>query len=87
MMPREENQALIEVTIVELGLHGCANIVICNWYPAPVGDQVAAIRGGSVSMAMEILMKPRLLILDEPTIGLIGMHFYFISFGSYRLLE
>jgi hypothetical protein len=27
-MPREEKQALIEVTIVELGLHGCANIYI-----------------------------------------------------------
>jgi len=69
-MPREEKQALVEVTIVELGLHDCANIVICKWYLAPVGDQVAAIRGGSVSMAMEILMKPTLLILDKPTIGL-----------------
>jgi energy-coupling factor transporter ATP-binding protein EcfA2 len=45
-------------------------IVICNWYLAPVGDQVAAIRARSVSMAMGVLMKPRLLILNEPTTGL-----------------
>ena len=30
---------------------------------------MAAIRAGPVSMAMEVLMKPRLLILDEPTTG------------------
>lgn len=65
-MPREEKQALVEGTIVEMGLQDCADTVVGNWH-------LRGISGGEkrrVSIALEILMRPRLLFLDEPTSGL-----------------
>jgi ABC-type multidrug transport system ATPase subunit len=65
-MLREEKQALVEGTIVEMGLQDCADTVVGNWH-------LRGISGGEkrrVSIALEILMRPRLLFLDEPTSGL-----------------
>ena len=65
-MPREEKQALVEGTIIEMGLQDCADTVVGNWH-------LRGISGGEkrrVSIALEILMRPRLLFLDEPTSGL-----------------
>lgn len=65
-MSREEKQALVEGTITEMGLQDCADTVIGNWH-------LRGISGGEkrrVSIALEILMRPRLLFLDEPTSGL-----------------
>lgn len=65
-MPWEEKRALIESTIIEMGLQDCADTVIGNWH-------LRGISGGEkrrVSIAIEILMRPRLLFLDEPTSGL-----------------
>ena len=65
-MPREDKQALIEGTITEMGLQDCSNTVIGNWH-------LRGVSGGEkrrVSIALEILMRPRLLFLDEPTSGL-----------------
>ena len=66
MMRQEEKRALVEGTIVEMGLQDCADTVIGNWH-------LRGISGGEkrrVSIALEILMRPRLLFLDEPTSGL-----------------
>lgn len=65
-MPWEEKRALVESTIIEMGLQDCADTVIGNWH-------LRGISGGEkrrVSIALEILMRPRLLFLDEPTSGL-----------------
>lgn len=61
-----EKRALVEGTIMEMGLQDCADTVIGNWH-------LRGISGGEkrrVSIAVEILMRPRLLFLDEPTSGL-----------------
>ena len=65
-MPWSDKRALVESTIVEMGLQDCADTVIGNWH-------LRGISGGEkrrVSIALEILMRPRLLFLDEPTSGL-----------------
>jgi len=65
-MSRSDKRALVESTIVAMGLQDCADTVIGNWH-------LRGISGGEkrrVSIALEILMRPRLLFLDEPTSGL-----------------
>lgn len=65
-MSRSEKRTLVESTIIEMGLQDCADTVIGNWH-------LRGISGGEkrrVSIAVEILMRPRLLFLDEPTSGL-----------------
>ncbi|KAH9331064.1 hypothetical protein KI387_003172 [Taxus chinensis] len=65
-MPWSEKTTLVESTLVEMGLQECADTPIGNWH-------LRGISGGEkrrVSIALEILMRPRLLFLDEPTSGL-----------------
>ena len=65
-MPANEKRNIIESVIAEMGLQDCSNTPIGNWH-------MRGISGGEkrrVSIAMEILMRPRLLFLDEPTSGL-----------------
>ncbi|CDP18516.1 unnamed protein product [Coffea canephora] len=74
-MPWTEKRALIESTIVEMGLQDCADTVIGNWH-------LRGISGGEkrrVSIALEILMRPRLLFLDEPTSGLDSASAFFVT--------
>ncbi|XP_020990046.2 ABC transporter G family member 9-like [Arachis duranensis] len=58
-----------------MGFQDCADTVIGNWY-------LRGISGGKkrrVSIALEILMKPRLLFLDEPTSGLDSAPAFFVT--------
>lgn len=74
-MPWLEKQTLIESTIIEMGLQDCADTVIGNWH-------LRGISGGEkrrVSIALEILMRPRLLFLDEPTSGLDSASAFFVT--------
>lgn len=74
-MAREEKRALVEGTIVEMGLQDCADTVIGNWH-------LRGISGGEkrrVSIAIEIIMRPRLLFLDEPTSGLDSASAFFVT--------
>ncbi|XP_047325659.1 ABC transporter G family member 11 isoform X2 [Impatiens glandulifera] len=74
-MARSEKNALVESTIVEMGLQDCANTVIGNWH-------LRGISGGEkrrVSIAIEIIMRPRLLFLDEPTSGLDSASAFFVT--------
>ncbi|KAF8036030.1 hypothetical protein BT93_C1905 [Corymbia citriodora subsp. variegata] len=71
----EEKRALVEGTIIEMGLQDCADTVIGNWH-------LRGISGGEkrrVSIALEILMRPRLLFLDEPTSGLDSASAFFVT--------
>ncbi|XP_020248344.1 ABC transporter G family member 11 [Asparagus officinalis] len=74
-MAAEEKRALVEGTIIEMGLQDCADTVIGNWH-------LRGISGGEkrrVSIALEILMRPRLLFLDEPTSGLDSASAFFVT--------
>ncbi|PHT53893.1 ABC transporter G family member 11 [Capsicum baccatum] len=74
-MPWLEKRTLIESTIIEMGLQDCADTVIGNWH-------LRGISGGEkrrVSIALEILMRPRLLFLDEPTSGLDSASAFFVT--------
>ncbi|KAI8020011.1 ABC transporter G family member 11 [Camellia lanceoleosa] len=74
-MPWSEKNTLIESTIIEMGLQDCADTVIGNWH-------LRGVSGGEkrrVSIALEILMRPRLLFLDEPTSGLDSASAFFVT--------
>lgn len=74
-MPWSDKRALVESTIVEMGLQECADTVIGNWH-------LRGVSGGErrrVSIAIEILMRPRLLFLDEPTSGLDSASAFFVT--------
>ncbi|KAJ0104500.1 hypothetical protein Patl1_19224 [Pistacia atlantica] len=74
-MGSSEKKALVESTIIEMGLQDCADTVIGNWH-------LRGISGGEkrrVSIALEILMRPRLLFLDEPTSGLDSASAFFVT--------
>ncbi|XP_057446503.1 ABC transporter G family member 11 [Lotus japonicus] len=74
-MPWSDKRALVESTIVQMGLQDCADTVIGNWH-------LRGISGGEkrrVSIALEILMRPRLLFLDEPTSGLDSASAFFVT--------
>ncbi|PON89547.1 ABC transporter-like [Trema orientale] len=74
-MPWTEKRALVESTIIEMGLQDCADTVIGNWH-------LRGISGGEkrrVSIALEILTRPRLLFLDEPTSGLDSASAFFVT--------
>ncbi|KAK4283280.1 hypothetical protein QN277_000247 [Acacia crassicarpa] len=74
-MPSSDKRALVESTIIAMGLQDCADTVIGNWH-------LRGISGGEkrrVSIALEILMRPRLLFLDEPTSGLDSASAFFVT--------
>ncbi|KAK5995458.1 putative ABC transporter ATP-binding protein/permease [Cladobotryum mycophilum] len=65
-MSREEKYRRAEEVLVKLGLKDCADNLIGN-------DLVKGISGGEkrrVSIAVQVLTDPRILLLDEPTSGL-----------------
>lgn len=73
-LSKEEVNGIIEATIVEMGLQDCADRHIGNWH-------LRGISGGEkkrLSIAIEILTRPRLLFLDEPTSGLDSASAFFV---------
>ncbi|KAI4347399.1 hypothetical protein L6164_008214 [Bauhinia variegata] len=74
-MPWSDKRALVESTIIAMGLQDCADTAIGNWH-------LRGISGGEkrrVSIALEILTRPRLLFLDEPTSGLDSASAFFVT--------
>lgn len=73
-MAKEDVSGIIEGTIIEMGLQDCADRLIGNWH-------LRGISGGEkkrLSIALEILTRPRLLFLDEPTSGLDSASAFFV---------
>ncbi|KAL5766494.1 hypothetical protein ACOSP7_017111 [Xanthoceras sorbifolium] len=73
-MTKEEVSSHVEGTIIEMGLQDCADRAIGNWH-------LRGVSGGErkrLSIALEILTKPRLLFLDEPTSGLDSASAFFV---------
>ncbi|MCO5612117.1 hypothetical protein L7F22_066379 [Adiantum nelumboides] len=74
-MSRAEKDTIVESTILEMGLQDCADTPVGNWH-------LRGLSGGEkrrVSIALEILMRPRLLFLDEPTSGLDSAAAFFVT--------
>ncbi|XP_065867290.1 ABC transporter G family member 15-like [Euphorbia lathyris] len=73
-MTKEEFSDVVEGTIMEMGLQECSDRLIGNWH-------LRGISGGEkkrLSIALEILTRPRLLFLDEPTSGLDSASAFFV---------
>ncbi|XAR60361.1 Xenobiotic-transporting ATPase [Bertholletia excelsa] len=73
-MTKEEVDEIIEGTISEMGLQDCADQIIGNWH-------LRGISGGEkkrLSIALQILTRPCLLFLDEPTTGLDSASAFFV---------
>ncbi|WJX83758.1 hypothetical protein P8452_66396 [Trifolium repens] len=65
-MTKQEINKVVEETIIEMGLEECANTKIGNWH-------LRGISNGEkkrLSIGLEILTQPFVLLLDEPTSGL-----------------
>ncbi|KAK7264052.1 hypothetical protein RJT34_31655 [Clitoria ternatea] len=74
-MSKEEVNEMVEGTIMEMGLQDCADRLIGNWH-------LRGISGGEkkrLGIALEILTRPCLLFLDEPTTGLDSASAYFVA--------
>lgn len=73
-LTKEEVEGMVEGTLMEMGLQECADRIIGNWH-------LRGISGGEakrLSIALEILTRPRLLFLDEPTTGLDSASAFFV---------
>ncbi|XP_073054912.1 ABC transporter G family member 12-like [Primulina eburnea] len=71
---KQEINETIENTITETGLQDCADHTIGNWFSR-------GISGGEkkrLSIALELVTQPRLLVLDEPTSGLDSASAFFV---------
>jgi ABC-type multidrug transport system ATPase subunit len=65
-MPKEEKAQRAESVLIKIGLKDCANNLIGS-------ELVKGISGGEkrrVTISVQILTDPRVLLLDEPTLGL-----------------
>lgn len=65
-MSKDEKNQRAEEVLLKMGLKDCANYLIGN-------DLIMGISGGEkrrVSIAVQVLTDPRILLLDEPTSGL-----------------
>ncbi|KAJ9699249.1 hypothetical protein PVL29_008042 [Vitis rotundifolia] len=74
-MTKQKVNSIVEETITEMGLEHCADQLIGNWH-------LRGISSGEkkrLSIALEILTQPHLLLLDEPTSGLDNASAFFIT--------
>lgn len=71
---KQEKTTIVDRTILEMGLTGCQHTYVGNFF-------VRGLSGGEkrrLSIALQILTRPRLLFLDEPTSGLDSAAAYFV---------
>ncbi|KAF9564210.1 hypothetical protein EC968_004604 [Mortierella alpina] len=86
-IPQQEKKHVVDDLILELGLKGCADVLIGDAYASESGTGgTRGISGGErrrVSAAIQLLTRPGLLICDEVTSGLDA----FTSFELVKTLE
>ncbi|EXC04080.1 ABC transporter G family member 15 [Morus notabilis] len=73
-MSNEEIKELVEKTITQMGLEHCADNKIGNWH-------LRGISNGEkrrLSLSLEILSQPHIMLLDEPTTGLDSASAFFV---------
>ncbi|KAG6744858.1 hypothetical protein POTOM_051498 [Populus tomentosa] len=71
---KEELDSVVENTIMEMGLQDCADSKIGNWH-------LRGISTGEkkrLSIGVEILTRPHIMLLDEPTTGLDSASAFFV---------
>lgn len=73
-MTNDEINDIVEETIIKMGLQACAETKIGNWH-------LRGISSGEkkrLSISIEILTQPTVLLLDEPTSGLDSASAFFV---------
>lgn len=73
-MSRQEINQVVDDTIMQMGLHDCADSKIGNWH-------LRGLSGGEkkrLSISLEIVTHPQVLFLDEPTTGLDSAAAFFV---------
>ncbi|CAN1263961.1 ABC transporter G family member 15 [Linum perenne] len=71
---KQEVSDVVEATISEMGLQDCSDTLVGNWH-------LRGLSGGEkkrLSIALEILTRPRILFLDEPSSGLDSASAFFV---------
>ena len=74
MISKEEIKKLVEKTITQMGLEQYADKKTGNWH-------LRGISGGErkrLSISLEILSQPQIMLLDGPTIGLDSASAFFV---------
>lgn len=74
-MSSAQKNEMVEQTIAEMGLRTCADTKVGNWH-------LRGLSGGErrrLSIAVEVLTRPRLMYLDEPTSGLDSAAAFFVT--------
>ena len=74
-MTKHKVNSIVEETIKEMGLENCADRLIGNWHSRGISSGEKK----RLSIAIEILTQPNLLLLDEPTTGLDNAAAFFIT--------
>ncbi|KAK2362583.1 ABC transporter G family member [Trifolium repens] len=80
-MTKQEINKVVEETIIEMGLEDCANSKIGNWH-------LRGISNGEkkrLSIGLEILTQPFVLLLDEPTSGLDSASAFYVIQALYNI--
>ena len=74
-MTKDEIVSIVDNTIMEMGLQDCADSKIGNWHLRGISSTGEKKR---LSIGVEILTRPHIMLLDEPTTGLDSASAFFV---------
>ncbi|KAL2320735.1 hypothetical protein Fmac_029704 [Flemingia macrophylla] len=80
-MTKEEINNVVEETIMEMGLEECAHNRIGNWHTRGISNGEKK----RLSIGLEILTQPHVLLLDEPTSGLDSASAFYVVQTLYHI--
>ncbi|KAM5558749.1 ABC transporter G family member 15-like [Rosa sericea] len=82
-MTKQEKNVVVEETLTKMGLQDCAETHIGNWH-------LRGISNGEkrrLSICIEILTQPHVLLLDEPTSGLDSASSFFVIWALRNIAQ